>query len=101
MMSNNKQSAQNSKAVMSNVRTTTCASSLNVLTKSSDDVTIKTYFEGVHELLKSKGSDAFCVNLDDVWPLVYERKDHAIRHLTNGDYFEGVDFPKLPKKGRS
>ena len=99
MMSNNKQSAQNSKAVMSNVRTTTCASSLNVLTKSSDDVTIKSYFEGVHELLKSKGPDAFCVNLDEVWPLVYERKDHAIRHLINGDYFEGVDF-QASQKGK-
>lgn len=75
----------------SNVRTTTCANSLNVLTKTSDEVTIKSYFEGVHELLKTKGSDAFCVNLDDVWPLVYERKDVAVRVLTK-DYFEGVDY---------
>ena len=75
----------------SNVRTTTCASSRNVLTKASDEVTIKSYFEGVHELLKSKGSDAFCVDLDEVWPLVYERKDHAVRALTK-DYFEGVDY---------
>ena len=83
----------------SNVGTTTCASSRNVLTKASDEVTIKSYFEGVHELLKTKGSDAFCVNLDEVWPLVYERKDHAIRHLTNGDYFEGVDF-QASQKGK-
>ena len=75
----------------SNVHATTCVSSRNVLTKASDDVTIKSYFEGVHELLKSKGSDAFCVNLDEVWPLVYERKDHAVRALTK-DYFEGVDY---------
>ena len=32
-----------------------------------------------------------CVNLDEVWPLVYERKDHAVRALTK-DYFEGVDY---------
>ena len=75
----------------SNVHATTCVSSRNVLTKTSDDVTIKSYFEGVHELLKSKGSDAFCVNLDEVWPLVYERKDVAVRALTK-DYFEGVDY---------
>ena len=75
----------------SNVHATTCVSSRNVLTKASDDVTIKSYFEGVHELLKSKGSDAFCVNLDEVWPLVYERKDVAVRALTK-DYFEGVDY---------
>ena len=66
MMYNNKQSAQNSKVVMSDVRTTTSASSLNVLTKTSDEVTIKSYFEGVHELLKTNGSEAFCVNLDEV-----------------------------------
>ena len=99
MIQNNNQSAQNSKAVMSDVCTTTSASSRNVLTKTSDEVTIKSYFEGVHELLKSKGADAFCVNLDEVWPLVYERKDHAIRHLTNGDYFEGVDF-QASQKGK-
>lgn len=62
------------------------------LNKQTDDLTIKSYFEGVHELLKSKGSDAFCVNLDEVWPLVYSQKKGAMRHLTNGDYFEGVDF---------
>lgn len=62
------------------------------LNKQTDDLTIKSYFEGVHELLKSKGSEAFCVNLDEVWPLVYSQKRDAMRHLTNGDYFEGVDF---------
>ena len=62
-----------------------------MLNKQTDDLTIKSYFEGVHELLKSKGSDAFCVNLDEVWPLVYERKDHAVRTLIK-DYFEGVDY---------
>ena len=91
-MFNNKQPLFGVKATSnSNVRTTTCASSRNVLTKASDDVTIKSYFEGVHELLKSKGPDAFCVNLDEVWPLVYERKDDAVRALTKG-YFEGVDY---------
>lgn len=91
MKYNNKQSAQNIKAVMSDVHTTTSASSRNVLTKASDDVTIKSYFEGVHELLKTNGTDAFCVNLDEVWPLVYERKDDAVRALAKY-YFEGVDY---------
>lgn len=35
--------------------------------------------------------NAFCVNLDEVWPLAFERKDHAVRVLTK-DYFEGVDY---------
>lgn len=63
-----------------------------VLNKESDDLTIKEYFIGVHELLKAKGSNAICINLDDVWPLVYDRKDHAIRQLRSADYYEGVDF---------
>ena len=78
-----------------------------MLNKQADDLTIKSYFEGVHELLKSKGPDAFCVNLDEVWPLVYERKDHAIRALTK-DYFEGVDYTTqvpdnqvLPQNGKN
>ena len=62
-----------------------------MLNKQADDLTIKSYFEGVHELLKSKGSDAFCVNLDEVWPLVYERKESAVKALLK-DYFEGVDY---------
>lgn len=73
---------------------------MNNLNKQADDLTIKSYFEGVHELLKLKGSEAFCVNLDEVWALVYERKDRAIRHLTNDDYFEGLT-PKLVKMTRS
>lgn len=62
-----------------------------MLNKQADDLTIKSYFEGVHELLKSKGPDTFCVNLDEVWPLAFERKDVAVRALTK-DYFEGVDY---------
>ena len=92
MLNNNQQPLFETKAVSNgNVHATTCVSSLNVLTKTSDDVTIKTYFEGVHELLKLKGPEAFCVNLDEVWPLTFERKDHAVRALTK-DYFEGVDY---------
>ena len=62
-----------------------------MLNKQTDDLTIKSYFKGVHELLKSKGSDAFCVNLDEVWPLVYERKESAVKALLK-DYFEGLDY---------
>lgn len=63
-----------------------------VLNKESDELTIRNYFLSVHELLKAKGSNAICINLDDVWPLVYDRKDHAIRQLRSADYYEGVDF---------
>lgn len=43
------------------------------LTKQSTDQEIKAYFEEV--LRMSKDSEEFPVNLDDVWPLVYSRKD--------------------------
>ena len=84
----------------SNVRTTTCASSRNVLTKASDDVTIKSYFEGVHELLKSKGSDAFCVNLDEVWPLVYDTKGNCVSDLKT-HFFQDVDYEVFIQKDKN
>ena len=47
-MFNNNQPLFDVKAVSnSNVHATTCVSSRNVLSKTSDDVTIKSYFEGV------------------------------------------------------
>lgn len=68
------------------------------LTKQSTDQEIKAYFEEVLKL--SKDSEEFPVNLDDVWPLVYSRKDKAVRALKEGELFiEGIDYIPLPKKG--
>lgn len=68
------------------------------LTKQSTVQEIKAYFEEVLRL--SKDSKEFPVNLDDVWPLVYSRKDKAVRALKEGEsFFEGIDYIPLPQNG--
>lgn len=70
------------------------------LTKQSTDQEIKAYFEEVLRL--SKDSKEFPVNLDDVWPLVYSRKDKAVRALQSNDLFmQGIDFQVFPKNGEN
>lgn len=65
------------------------------LTKQSTDQEIKAYFEEVLRL--SRDSEEFPVNLDDVWPLVYLRKDKAVRSLQSNDLFmQGVDYKFFP-----
>lgn len=64
------------------------------LTKQSTEPEIKLYFEGVLEL--SRGNEEFPVNLDDVWPLAYARKDVAVKKLKDSSLFiEGIDFQPL------
>lgn len=53
------------------------------LTKQSTDQEIKAYFEEVLRL--TRDSEEFPVNLDEVWPLVYSRKDKAVRALQSND----------------
>ena len=68
------------------------------LTKQSTAQEIKAYFEEVLKL--SKDSKEFPVNLDEVWPLVYSRKDKAVRALKEGEsFFEGIDYILLPQNG--
>ena len=68
------------------------------LTKQSTAQEIKAYFEEVLKL--SKDCKEFSVNLDDVWPLVYSRKDKAVRALKEGEsFFEGIDYQPLPQNG--
>lgn len=68
------------------------------LTKQSTAQEIKAYFEEVLKL--SKDSKEFPVNLDDVWPLVYSRKDKAVRALQSNDLFlQNVDYQVSPQNG--
>ena len=70
------------------------------LTKQSTDQEIKAYFEEV--LRMSRDSEEFPVNLDDVWPLVYSRKDKAVRALQSNDLFmQNVDYQVLPQNGEN
>ena len=74
-----------------------------VLSKQSSPEDIRTYFESV--LVLSKDGNEFPINLDDVWPLAYSRKDHAVRDL-RGLFVENIDYISqtadnqlLPKNG--
>lgn len=60
-----------------------------VLTKSSSESDLKRYFTAVLEL--SKSDNKFPINLDEVWMLVYERRDKAFNALRR-HFYEGEDF---------
>lgn len=60
-----------------------------VLSKSSSHEDLKRYFTAVLEL--SKSDNKFPINLDEVWPLVYNRRDKAVSTLKK-NFFEGEDF---------
>lgn len=60
-----------------------------VLSKSSSESDLKRYFTAVLEL--SKTDNKFPINLDEVWMLVYERRDKAFNSLKR-HFFEGEDF---------
>jgi hypothetical protein len=56
---------------------------------NTDTPTVKAYFEQILNL--KKNGEEFPINLDDVWALVYDRKDIAVRSLKES-FYEGVDF---------
>lgn len=68
------------------------------LTKSSDELTIRAYFEGVLQLAQS--DEQYPVSLDEVWPLVYSTKGHAVRELTN-NFIEDVDYQVFTQNGKN
>lgn len=72
------------------------ANEKGILTKSSSISEIELYFRKVLEL--SKSDNEFPVNLEEVWMLIYGRKEEAVRALLSNDQFlEGVDYQVLRK----
>lgn len=65
------------------------------LTKRSSESEIKAYFNAILKLAKS--NDPYPVNLDEVWLLVYKRRDSAIEALKR-DFIENEDFNITPEK---
>lgn len=65
-----------------------------VLSKSSSSDELKRYFMAILQL--SESGNEFPINLDEVWVLVYQRRDVAVRALTK-DFMEGVDYQILRK----
>src|SRR3990172_1080933 len=66
------------------------------LRKSSKEPQIKLYFTKVFELQQS--GEEFPVNMDDVWPLIYQQKVKALETLKN-EFIEGEEF-YLSQKGK-
>lgn len=59
---------------------------------------ILTYFNRMLEL--SRSGKEFPVNLEKVWPLAYERKDHAVRDLKE-IFVQSIDYQVFPKKAEN
>ena len=68
-----------------------------VLTKESANEQVKDYFNIIHRLWES--GERFPINLDDVWPTVYGRKQEAVRALVH-DFIEGVDYQVLRRNAQ-
>ena len=60
-----------------------------LLNQNSSNKELKTYFEKIFELQKS-GED-FPVDLDEVWPIVYARRDNAVRELKD-KFLQDIDY---------
>ena len=69
-----------------------------ILTKVSSNEEIKCYFHAVLRL--SKADNEFPINLDEVWSLVYSRKEEAVRSLTE-NFIQGVDYQVLRKNAEN
>lgn len=72
-----------------NVSSTINDKPMNQLTKSSTNEEIKAYFNAILKL--AKASEKYPVNLDEVWMLVYTRRDSAIDALKR-DFIENDDL---------
>lgn len=59
------------------------------LSKSSTEEQIKQYFQGIVALNNS--NEEFPINLDDIWPIAYTRKDSAVKQLVK-EFYEGIDY---------
>lgn len=61
------------------------------LTKESSQEELRAYFALVLDYAKTQ--DEFPVDLDDVWPIAYDRKDNAVKAIKKSEWFvEGEDY---------
>lgn len=71
------------------------------LSKSSTEEQLKQYFIGIVELNKS--SEEFPINLDDIWPIAYNRRQEAVRALTDesSGFMQDLDYQFLRKNAQN
>lgn len=75
------------------------AENLMVLKKDSSESQIRLYFERICQLT-DQAENEFPINLDEVWPLAYPRKDHAVRDLTE-KFIQDIDYKLSLKSGEN
>lgn len=68
---------------------------MEALTKTSSSEEIKAYFTAILKLQSS--DEEFPINLEEVWMLVYSRRDKAANSLKE-NFIEGEDFKSVPQK---
>lgn len=68
---------------------------MEALTKASTGEEIKAYFNAILKLQSS--DEEFPINLEEVWMLVYSRRDKAANSLKE-NFIEGEDFKSVPQK---
>lgn len=64
---------------------------LNTLTTTNQ---LRTYFKSILE--EKRSGEEYPVELEMIYPIIYVRKDHAVRDLKK-NFIEGVDYQLLPK----
>ncbi len=71
------------------------------LSKSSTEEQLKQYFMGIVEL--SKSSEEFPISLDDIWPIAYNRRQEAVRALTDegSGFMQDVDYQFMRRNARN
>lgn len=69
-----------------------------VLSRQTGAEELRQYFETVQTLRRS--GKEYPVDLDEVWPLVYNRKDHAATTLKR-TFIQDVDYQVIPQKRKN
>lgn len=62
-----------------------------------DHQMLEEYFSNVVKLSYTNSEDEFVVDIDDVWPLGYRRRQECVRALNN-NFMEGVDYKVVEEK---
>lgn len=69
----------------------------NQLTKNSTDIEIRAYFQKVLQLLQL--DEPFPIDLEEVWMLVYSRKQESVRALKE-NFIEDIDYQAMRKNAQ-
>jgi len=71
------------------------------LSKSSSTEQLKQYFMGI--VAMNESNEEFPINLDDIWPIAYNRRQEAVRALTDesSGFMQDLDYQFLRKNAQN